>query len=136
MEMNSWTCLMVEKGPGIISDEVANALMIAACDLYLKKWDTMHIVSDVCEGIIETSWNTQMVGIRSGILFRTEIVSDTGPYQVNFLLSIEDLERGAEALREMEERSGIPWGFSTETYPIPELYEFHDLGRKGSRTLQ
>ena len=40
---DSWTCLSVERGPGMLSDEVRNLLKAAACDLYIKKWDSMHI---------------------------------------------------------------------------------------------
>src|SRR3989338_10824593 len=116
---DSWTCLMVEKGPGMIPDEVRAALKMAACDLHLKRWDKMHIVSDVCEGIIETAWETQTVGTRSGVLFRTQLGCEAGEYLVNFLLSVDDLTRGAEIIRETEERGVGVWGRSEERFPCP-----------------
>jgi hypothetical protein len=133
MSYDSWTCLMVEKGPGMISDDVRAALKMAACDLHLKKWDRMHIVSDTCDGIIETAWDTHLVGTRSGVLFRTQIGSEDGEYMVNFLLSTDDLERGAEVLREMEERGESVWGRAPTPFPCPALYRFHDLHRTGRR---
>lgn len=133
MSYDSWTCLMVEKGPGMITDEVRAALKMAACDLHLKKWERMHIVSDVCNGIIETAWDTHLVGTRSGVLFRTQIDSETGDYRVNFLLSTDDLERGAEVLREMEEKGQGVWGTSPEPFPCPALYQFYDLNRTSRR---
>ena len=133
MSNDSWTCLMVEKGPGMISDDVRAALKMAACDLHRKKWDRMHIVSDVCDGIIETAWDTHMVGSRSGVLFRTQIGSEAGEYHVNFLLNTEDLERGAEVLREMEERGEQVWGTSPAPFPCPALYRFYDLHRTSRR---
>jgi len=133
MSYDSWTCLMVEKGPGMITDQVRAALKMAACDLHLKKWDRMHIVSDVCDGIIETAWDTHVVGTRSGVLFRTQIGSEQGEYMVNFLLHEDDLNRGAEVLREMEERGEQVWGTASERFPCPALYRFNDLHRTGRR---
>lgn len=133
MSYDSWTCLMVEKGPGMITDEVRSALKMAACDLHFKKWERMHIVSDVCDGIIETAWETHTVGTRSGVLFRTQIGSEQGEYMVNFLLNTDDLERGAEVLREMEEQGEKPWGTSAGRFPCPALYRFHDLHRTSRR---
>ena len=133
MSYDSWTCLMVEKGPGMIADKVCAALKMAACDLHLKKWDRMHIVSDVCDGIIETAWDTHSVGARSGVLFRTQIGSETGDYMVNFLLNTNDLERGAEVLREMEERGEEVWGIAASPFPCEALYRFYDLHRTARR---
>ena len=133
MSNDSWTCLMVQNGPRMIEDEVRAALKMAACDLHLKKWERMHIVSDVCDGIIETAWDTHVVGSRSGVLFRTQIGSGTGEYMVNFLLGTDDLERGAEVLREMEERGEAGWRTGEGVLPCPALYRFHDLHRAGRR---
>ncbi len=124
---------MVQKGPGMITDDIRAALKMAACDLHLKKWDRMHIVSDICDGIIETSWDTHTVGTRSGVLFRTQIGSDKGEYMVNFLLNTDDLERGAEVLREMEEKGEAVWGKSAAPFPCPALYRFYDLHRTAHR---
>lgn len=133
MSYDSWTCLMVEKGPGMITDQVRAVLKMAARDLHLKKWDRMHIVSDVCDGIIETTWESHVVGTRSGVLFRTQIGSEQGDYMVNFLLNTDDLNRGVEVLREMEERGLEAWGTASERFPCPELYRFYDLHRTSRR---
>lgn len=125
---DSWTCLMVENGPGMISDHVRTALKAAACDLHLKKWDQMHLASDVVEGIIKTEWNTHVVGTKSGVLFRAQIDCEDGTdYKINFLLNEEDLKQGAEILRQMEERAGGAWESSSTRFPLPELYQFYDL---------
>ena len=125
---DSWTCLMVENGPGMISDHVRTALKVAACDLHLKQWDQMHLTSDVVEGIIKTEWNTHVVGTKSGVLFRAQIDCENGTdYKINFLLNEEDLKHGAQILKEMEEGVGGHWESSSTRFPIPELYEFYDL---------
>ena len=133
---DSWTCLMVENGPGMISDRVRTALKLAACDLHLKKWDQMHIVSDIVEGVIKTEWKTHLVGVRPGVLFRAQIDCEDGTdYKINFLLNEDDLEHGAKVLREMEERAGGDWQTSSTRFPVPELYQSYDL-RGPSRRLQ
>ncbi len=127
---------MVEKGPGMISDKVRTALKMAACDLNLKKWDQMHIVSDVCDGIIKTSWDTHTVGGRSGVLFCAQIGGeDTDGYKVNFLLGTDDLERGTAVLREMEEKGEEVWGTPKGNFDCPALYRFYDLHRTDRRRM-
>lgn len=119
---------MVQKGPGMISDQVRTALKVAACDLHLKKWDQMRLHSDVVEGIIETEWATHLVGAKSGILFRAQIDCEDGTdCKINFLLNEDDLTHGAEILRQMEERTGGVWQESSTRFPVPALYQFHDL---------
>lgn len=125
---DSWSCLSVEKGPGTISDEVRNALKAAACDLHLKKWDEMRIENDIISGIIKTEWKTYMVGGRSGVLFRAQIDCEDGTdYKINFLFHEDDLERGAEIIRQMEEGESDNWQDSPVRFPVPELYRFEDL---------
>ncbi len=132
---DSWSCLSVEKGPGVISDEVRNTLKAAACDLHLKKWDEMHIENDIISGIIKTEWTTCSVGGRSGVLFRAQIDCEDGTdYKVNFLFSEDDLERGSEILRQVEEHAGGKWENIPTRVPVPELYRFYDL-RGPSRRL-
>ena len=125
---DSWTCLMVEKGPGVLEDDVRDALKLAACELAYQKIDRMNMVNDVCDGIIQTEWKTHNVGSRSGVLFRAQITEDTGDYFVNFLLNEDDLKRGADIIRETREREGgNGWEMSNERIPVPELYEFRNL---------
>lgn len=125
---DSWSCLSVERGPGMISDEVRNALKVAACDLYISKWDEMRIEDDVISGVIKTKWDTHLVGGRSGVLFRARIdCADGTDYMVNFLFHEDDLERGAEIIRQMEERGGGTWRDAPSQIPCPELYQFQDL---------
>jgi len=134
--MDSWTCLLVEKGPGMLDDAVRTALKVAACDLHLKRWDTMHIMSDVCEGIIATSWSTHTVGARAGVLFRAEVDAEAGLYRVNFLLNIKDLERGAELLKAREDEEEEYWVQNPVRIPVAELYMFEDLRRRHSSKMQ
>jgi hypothetical protein len=128
---DSWTCLMVKDGPGMLSDDVRTALKMAACELYRCQWERMHIDSDACEGLIETTWSTHSIGTLSGVLFRTEIVAENGSYKVNFLLNSDDLERGADVLREMIENGEYGWQSADETFACPELYRFYDLHQPG-----
>ncbi len=132
MPYDSWTCLMVEKGPAMITGEVRSALKFAACDLHYKKWDSMRIVgNDACDGLIETDWKSYTVGARSGILFRAQLSAESG----DFLFNQKDLDRGAEVIREMEERKGEDWRTAEGRIPVPELYQFDDLGYRGSKKL-
>jgi len=125
---------MVQNGPGIIDDNVRSALKMAACDLHLKGCDQMHIISDVCDGIIKTDWETHIIGMRSGVLFRSQIEGPNGEYMVNFLLNSDDLRRGANILREMIDRGELIWVKHPEPIPCPALYNFVDL-REASRRL-
>jgi len=130
--MDSWSCLLVHKGPGMISDAVCASLKMAACKLHLDRKDRMDIFTNVCEGVIETTWDTRVVGARSGVLFRAQIGSDAGEYHVNFLLSTEDLDRGVGLLRDIE--AGEAWGEGEGRVPVPDLYKFYDLRRAVSRS--
>jgi hypothetical protein len=119
---------MVQKGPGLLSDQVCAELKKAACELYLKKRENMHMRGGLCEGVIQTEWETCVVAACRGIIFRTQFDWDGGGCKVNFLLREEDLERGAEVIREMMEQVGSDkWATSPEPFPVPELYEFYDL---------
>jgi hypothetical protein len=134
MMHDSWTCLTVEKGPGIISDEVRNVLKAAACDLHLKRWDQMPLENDLLTGIIKTEWNTYRVGGRSGVLFRAQVDCEDGTdYRINFLFNERDLERGAEIIRHMKEGDESRWSENSVRIPIPELYQFYDLLGPGHR---
>ncbi len=123
---SSWTCLMVEKGPGLLSSEVSAALQVAACDLYFKRWDKMRIEGDVCVGTIETEWKTFSVSARTGILFRAKVETETGGYKVNFLLAKKDLEKGANALRKKHDEESLMRREAAERFPVEELYQFDD----------
>lgn len=128
MRLDSWTCVMVRKGPGIIPDDVKNHLQISAGDLYLKKWDRMRIVGDgACNGIIETDWKRYHIGVRSGILFRSQVDSKKGEYLVNFLLREDNLETSASKIRSYCEENSIDWRVTQSTFPLRELYEFRNL---------
>ena len=87
----------------------------------------MRIVSEVCNGLIETEWHTKTIGARSGVLFKAQIDNVQGDYFVNFLLSTDDLERGAEVLREMIERGERIGELLAGPAPCPELYHFRNL---------
>lgn len=132
---DSWSCLSVEKGPGMVSDEVRNALISAACDLHLKKWDETRIENEIISGIIKTEWKTYVVGGRSGVLFRAQVDCEDGnDYQINFLFHEDDLKRGAEVIRQMEKERGEAWDDIPAPIPCSELYRFEDL-RSPSRKV-
>lgn len=136
MSYDSWTCLMVENGPGVITDHLRSSLKRAACELHLKRWDKMHIIEDGLNGVISTAWTSHMVGVRSGILFRTHFDAETAQdYKVNFLLSEDDLARGAEVIKEFYESAGVSWTEGDGSIPVPELYQFYDL-RGSAKKLQ
>jgi hypothetical protein len=131
---DSWHCLSVEKGPGMISDEVLEMLRLSACDLSLKKWDKMHIENDLVSGIITTHWNTYVVGSRSGVLFRAQIDCEDGTdFMVNFLFNEDDLARGAQIIKQMEEGEAGRWSDKPGRIPVPEMYEFYNLRTKRNR---
>ena len=138
MPHDSWTVLMVQDGPGMLSDDVRTALKIAACELHLKRAERMRIKSHVCEGFIETEWKTKVIGARSGVLFRCQIDSGGGNYRVNFLFSEKDLRRGADIIREIDEEGDMPWRMSEtsrESHPVKELFDFCDIQAGGSTKL-
>lgn len=130
---DSWTCLTVEKGPGMLTDGIRAALKRAACTLHRRKRDKMLFESEECDGIIETAWDSHLVGALSGILFRTQLTSEDGDFQVNFLLNTGDLERGALLLGDDTEGSedGV-WTNHPERFPVEALYQFYDLSSRGS----
>lgn len=120
----------------MLTDEVCAVLKAAACELHLKKWDRMPIASDVCDGIIETKWDTHAVESRSGVLFRTQLEGEKGDYFVNFLLHTKDLEHGAEMLRELNEQED--WGVlerQTAHFPVEEMYRFYNLRHRTRPSL-
>lgn len=127
MGMDSWTCLMVGKGPGMLTEGVMTVLKAAACDLHRNGVERMKLDHNLCMGFIQTEWNTHTVGSRSGVLFHCQIESEAGEYFVNFLLNTKDLEAGADILRQLEEAGESGWGIGIGTLPIPKLYEFRDL---------
>jgi len=127
MKNDSWTCLMVQDGPSMVSDEVRADLKIAACRLRLDKIGASRITGGVCDGYIETDNAHHMVGTRGGILFKSQITDENGDYKVNFLLNEDDLDRGAKYLEEIEE-GGSLWVREPGEVPLPELYKFLDLG--------
>lgn len=126
MTWDSWSCLMVQNGPGLVPENICAALKKAACELHLKSRDRMPLVGEL-DGVIETHWSSHFVGTRSGILFRSQFDWEGGGCKINFLLSTEDLKRGAETLREMIEQEGGKWIESPEPFPVPELFKFYDL---------
>lgn len=130
---DSWTCIMVEKGPGILPEDVKLSLKVAACELHLKGLDQMLISDKHCMGLIKTEWKTILYGERSGVLFKSQIDSEAGTYHVNFLLNRTDLETGGELIRRLKEDPMIAF-MGTGHLPIEELHQFEDLHLHG--TLQ
>lgn len=127
MSYDSWTCLLVQKGPGMVPDDVCAVLKYAACDLHRQRKAAMVIKSDVCDGFIETDGKSFAVGGRTGILFRAKVEGEEGEYMVNFLLNEHDLERGAAALRRLVEEGKLVYNASDSPIPCSELYRFRNL---------
>lgn len=133
---DSWSCLLVEDGPGMLSDEVCAALKMAACRLHLERKDRTQLFTEVLDGVIETEWKTYPVGARSGVLFHAHVDCKDGiDFKVNFLLNMDDLKRGADFLRQLEEQTETPWGISSAPFPLSALYQFRDLRQGASRTM-
>jgi hypothetical protein len=130
---DSWTCVMIDKGPGVLEDDVRDSLKLSACELAVNKLDRMQMSTPVCDGVIQTEWKSHNIGSRSGILFRAQITSESGDYKVNFLLSEDDLKRGAKILRasrKQNKKSAQRWEHTTGTLPLEELYDFRDLSKR------
>ena len=128
MSFDSWTCLLVQDGPGLLPDQVMQALKAAACTLAINKVDTARIPnSDVCDGLITTEWQTHHVGACSGVLFCTHFDWQGGECRVNFLLSEADLATGAEILKAYEEGLDQSLSIGVGRIPCDELYRFKNL---------
>ena len=112
MGFDSWLSVMVDKGPGMLDDRIKLSLKVAACELHLDGFDQKFIHTDVCTGLIHTTWQTHMLGTRAGILFKSQIDSEAGEYFVNFLLSSIDLKTGSELIRKLIERTSRSRGSS------------------------
>ena len=123
---DSWSCVLVGKGMGVVSDDVRNVLKATSCKMHMDKLDRMVVKHDRCNVIVQTLWETYSVGSRSGVLFKSHVEVDGGECQVNFLLHTKDLEAGAAFLRRLEEEN-VPLGAAPGELPIPALYEFADL---------
>ncbi len=131
MGFDSWTCVMVDKGPGILDECVQLSLKVAACELHLEGFDQKLISNDVCTGLIKTTWSTHMLGTRAGILFKAQIDNEAGEYFVNFLLSSEDLKTGGELIRKLKEEP-VYMVRGRGTVPVEDLYRFEDLYQQRS----
>lgn len=133
MSFDSWTCISVEKGGGVIPEELKCAIKMAACQLHLEKRQNLLFESTFCSGYITTSWESVRLGGCSGILFSAELDSDIDEtmlnWRINFLLNTRDLEQGAKLL-EQGEYEDTDLTFTTELpfrLPVDQLYAFNDL---------
>lgn len=127
---DSWTCLMVQNGPGMLPDEVRAELKLFACRMQHGHTDEMYMRGKHCNGLLKTDWGSFSVGSRSGILFKAHFDWKGGECQVNFLLGEEDLLAGARLIEEALERGDDgTWEMIDGTIPVPELYKFLDLGQ-------
>jgi hypothetical protein len=131
---NSWTCLMVEKGPGIISDDVRAELTIVACAMSKGRVERQKVNGNYCGGVMTSEWSSHSIGGRSGILFRAQLDGHDGEdYKVNFLLSEDDLKRGVKKLEKRLKENDLGkgnWISGEGKIPIPELYDFYDLRKR------
>ena len=123
---DSWSCVLVSKGMGLLQDDVRTVLKAASCTMHLDKLDRMVVTHDLCNAIVQTEWKVYSIGSRSGVLFRAHVEAQGGECQVNFLLHTKDLEAGAAFIRTLEEKK-VVWRRSLQDVPVPALYEFADL---------
>jgi len=110
----------------MLGDEICSFLKMVACELALQKIDRKRITHELCDAIVQTDWQTQVVGARAGVLFRAQVFAEKGDYFVNFLLNEDDLKRGGDVIRRIREHTP-DWGELSEDQLIPELLEFRDL---------
>ncbi len=130
---DSWTCVTIDKGPGVLPDELRTALKIAACEMYDDRKPLLRFDHTLGAGEIDTEWLHRMVGNRGGILFRARIETDDGEYQVQFLVNSDDLKRGAKRLKKVIERHGETWTYlPLETLGVIAK-EFDDLRARPRR---
>jgi hypothetical protein len=129
---------MVRNGPGIIPDDIRNALILLACGLNQKKLDEMRFHTTLLWGAIATEWKVHMVGTRAGVLFKSQFDYEGGiDCQVNFLLNRADLEEGAEMIRQLEEEGGYWRRGMFEGIDLSFLSQFEDMfSGVSSRRLQ
>ncbi len=122
---NSWTCVGVEDGPGLISEDVRRQLMREACALHLRGKERAIIKGPSFTGIIIDTGKSCSIGARAGNLFRAHINhTETGDSKINFLLSDEDLEKGAKTLKVLEDRVALPYTGNDLPH---DLLQFYDL---------
>lgn len=114
----------------MIPDEIKRAFKMAACRLHREKRDQMLFKTEECSGVIKTDWETRSVATRSGVLFKAEVESEDGSWQVNFLLHTRDLERGAERLHDEDVFKDGVWLTTPVEFPVEELYQFEDLSTR------
>lgn len=130
---DSWTCITVDDGPGILPDEVRTALKLAACEMHDDKLALLRFKHALCQGEIDTEWEHRMVGGRGGILFHARIDADDGEYKVHFLVSNADLKRGAKRLKKVVERHGDNWKYLPADVFGDIVHEFDDLRQQPRR---
>ncbi len=105
--------------------------MVEACSLRLRGKERTHVKGEIFTGIIIDTGRSCILGARSGNLFRAHLDhQEAGDYKINFLLSNEDLEKGAEALKKIERCIKAPYVRGD----LPEeLFEFYDLFARSAR---
>lgn len=132
MSFDSWTCLAVPKGGGVIPDELIHVAKMAACKLHLEKKNNLLFESPLCNGYISTSWEDHRIGSRSGIFFSIQASMEDMEWQINFLLHTREIEHGATLLEKGEELDPDDYIGIQLPYRIPveRLYQFGDLRKR------
>lgn len=124
---DSWTCITIDKGPGVLPDELRSALKIAACEMYDERKPLLRFKHALGAGEIDTEWLHRMVGNRGGILFCARIDAEEGEYHVQFLVNLDDLKRGAKRLKKVIEKHGETWEYLSLEVLGAIAKEFDDL---------
>ncbi len=134
---DSWICLMVKGGPGLVPEDVKRTLKMAACDLKLKDLPVTFQTGETCKVEVTTKWVRHTVGTCTGFLFYGEVHEGRKKsYRVNFLLNAANLREGARILKDMIAAGEDGEAFTvTGKLPVDELYRFDDLGGHTRRRL-
>jgi hypothetical protein len=125
--MDSWSCLLVGKDLGMVPEDLSRILKAAGCMMHLDELDRMPIMHETCTGVVETTWQSFLVGARSGVLFKSAVDYRDISTEVNFLLAEKDLKAGAELLRRGKELAGSKWVDYSGYINEPEMYKFGNL---------
>lgn len=128
MVPRSWAYVMVSGSLGIVPEFVRDVLGAEACNLRLKKRDTISFKRTDISGVLTTDWTTRTIGAVTGVLFRSEIYIRGKKARVNFLLNAQDLERGSKRLRKKFDENGFGHDYiGLGELPVAELFDTSDL---------
>ena len=89
----SWSCLSREFGTGLISDEIQNISIWAACMLY---YDGNNKSGTFDGGYIESDRKLYELGGQTGMVFRVLVGDGNGIQKFTFMINVADLRHAAQ----------------------------------------